>query len=203
MQDIKENSLRKALNWAVLKTLPKQYKEGSGFWIEGIALVQKRNLTQNYVIARRDGTGATSIVADFGEMSPVIGITSIHPYLYLEDHGILDIKDEKEKKKTVRGLYPVACPTKLRDSLKTATGEDLNILIRSVLILRQLENREEDIRRNSIEERPASEGYSADGSEKMEDADTSKGKHRGTPDKKLAATDFLYTPTFDKEPETL
>lgn len=82
---LKEQSLSKALSSKGLAELPKQYRDGSDeYWLEAIVLVRKQNLTQSYCLAKRDADGKISYTDDFGMMSPISGLISIHPYLYLD-----------------------------------------------------------------------------------------------------------------------
>ena len=82
---LKEQSLSKALSAKGLAELPKQYRDGSDeYWLEAIVLVRKQNLTQSYCLAKRDADGKISYIDDFGMMSPISGLISIHPYLYLD-----------------------------------------------------------------------------------------------------------------------
>lgn len=82
---LKEQSLSKALSAKGLAELPKQYRDDCGeFWLEAVVLVRKQNLTQSYCLAKRDADGKISYVADYGMMSPISGLISIHPYMYLD-----------------------------------------------------------------------------------------------------------------------
>ena len=82
---LKEQSLSKALSSKGLAELPKQYRDGSDeYWLEAIVIVRKQNLTQSYCLAKRDADGKISYIDDFGMMSPISGLISIHPYLYLD-----------------------------------------------------------------------------------------------------------------------
>lgn len=82
---LKEQSLSKALSAKGLTELPKQYRDDCGeFWLEAVVLVRKQNLTQSYCLAKRDADGKISYIADYGMMSPISGLISIHPYMYLD-----------------------------------------------------------------------------------------------------------------------
>ena len=84
MANIKEESLSKALSAKRIPDLPKQYREDSGeYWLEAIVLVRKLNMSQSYAVAKRDADGKISYTADFGDISPISGLISIHPYMYL------------------------------------------------------------------------------------------------------------------------
>lgn len=164
----KDKTLIEALNAVVLRELPKQYKEGAGFWIEAILLVRKRNLQECYVLASRDCHGATSITCDFDGTSSVMSIIGCYPYTYLDYMGYDVAMPIKEKKSFIRGMFAVATPTIIVDRMKDATSEELDIIAREVLINRQLENRQEDVDRNAAEERKSSV-ISLNGVEEMQD----------------------------------
>lgn len=202
---IKEESLRKALLEAAVSSLPKQHKDGDGFWVEAVVLVSKRNLDESYVIARRNGHGVLNIICDCGRTSPVMAVKNVYPYMYLEDHGLFDIKSEKERIKAAEALYVVSCPVDYRRMLKGATGEELNCIIRDILINRQLRNLEEDVRKNAVEEREASTDFRADGSEDLENSgkelkDRKRSKVVNQHGRMTNASQFLFTPNGKELP---
>lgn len=81
---LKEQSLSKALSAKGLPDLPKQYRDDCGeYWLEAIVLVRKLNMSQSYAVAKRGADGKISYTADFGDISPISGLISIHPYMYL------------------------------------------------------------------------------------------------------------------------
>lgn len=85
MANTKEISLSKALTAKSLPDLPKQYRDDCGeYWLEAVVLVRKQNLSQSYAVAKRDADGKITYIQDFGEMSPISGLISIHPYMYLD-----------------------------------------------------------------------------------------------------------------------
>lgn len=87
---LKEQSLSKALSAKGLTELPKQYRDDCGeFWLEAVVLVRKQNLTQSYCLAKRDADGKISYIADYGMMSPISGLISIHPYMYLDKEAYM------------------------------------------------------------------------------------------------------------------
>ena len=81
---LKEQSLSKALSAKGLPDLPKQYRDDCGeYWLEAIVLVRKLNMSQSYAVAKRGADGKIVYKADFGDVSPISGLISIHPYMYL------------------------------------------------------------------------------------------------------------------------
>ena len=206
---IKEESLARALQNAHLKELPKQYKgkdKDDNFWIEAIILVRKRNLDESYAIARRNGHGMLNIILDCGRMSPVMGVMNIYPYLYLEDYGVFSVP-EKERIKATEQLYMPSCPVDKR-LLRETKGEELNCVIRDILIDRQLRNLEEDVRKNALDEREVSTDFRADGSEDLDNSgkemkDRKRSKVIGQYGRIAKASEFLFGTTGDKELPTL
>ena len=84
MSNIKDLSLSKALSALSLPELPKQYRDDcSEYWLEAIVLVRKQNLSNSYAVAKRGADGKIIYKADFGDISPISGLISIHPYMYL------------------------------------------------------------------------------------------------------------------------
>lgn len=84
MANIKDLSLSKALSALSLPELPKQYRDDCGeYWLEAIVLVRKQNLSNSYAVAKRGADGKIIYKADFGDISPISGLISIHPYMYL------------------------------------------------------------------------------------------------------------------------
>lgn len=83
--NIKEESLKKALTVARLPELPKQFREDNNeYWMEAVILTRKRDGSLSYAIGKRNESGKICYVADFGTMSQIIGLVSIHPYIYLD-----------------------------------------------------------------------------------------------------------------------
>ena len=89
--------------------------------------------------------------------------------------------------------------------LKGATGEELNCIIRDILIDRQLRNLEEDVKKNAIEEREATTDFRADGSEDMENSgkelkDRKRSKVVNQHGRMTNASQFLFTPNGKELP---
>lgn len=153
MNNIKEVSLKKALETASLRDLPLPWKESKGFWIDAVLLVRKQTLDTNYVLATRDGRGVIHYVQDFGRMSQIIGVLGIYPYLYL-DNKFVDIDDEKAKRRAIIDYFPEGCPREVREkAYSLEDGPELDVLLRDAAIHLQHQNRDIDVAANLIEER--------------------------------------------------
>lgn len=99
MANIKEQSLSKALTAKMLPDLPKQYRDDCGeYWLEAIVLVRKLNMSQSYAVAKRDADGKISYTADFGDISPISGLISIHPYMYLNKEKYMPFETIEQKR---------------------------------------------------------------------------------------------------------
>lgn len=55
------------------------------FWLKAIALVKRMNGIESYVLAEHRADGYISYVHDFGPLSPIVSLISVHPYMYLEE----------------------------------------------------------------------------------------------------------------------
>ena len=103
MANIKEESLSKALSAKRIPDLPKQYREDSGeYWLEAIVLVRKLNMSQSYAVAKRDADGKISYTADFGDISPISGLISIHPYMYLNKERYMPFETMAQKRHALK-----------------------------------------------------------------------------------------------------
>lgn len=103
MANIKEESLSKALSAKRIPDLPKQYREDSGeYWLEAIVLVRKLNMSQSYAVAKRDADGKISYTADFGDISPISGLISIHPYMYLNKERYMPFETMDQKRHALK-----------------------------------------------------------------------------------------------------
>ena len=103
MANIKEESLSRALSAKRIPDLPKQYREDSGeYWLEAIVLVRKLNMSQSYAVAKRDADGKISYSADFGDISPISGLISIHPYMYLNKERYMPFETMEQKRHALK-----------------------------------------------------------------------------------------------------
>lgn len=100
---ILEKTLTLALRSSGCMELPPRYNEKSNkHWIKAIILVQKNNLTENYVLAKQRGDGYISYVEDFYGITPIKKIVSIHPYEYLNDSYMDILEDTEQRNKMLK-----------------------------------------------------------------------------------------------------
>ncbi len=97
--NFKEESLKRALSANRLSELPKQFREESGeYWLEAIILTRKRDGTQSYVSGKRDASGKICYKADYGPMSPIAALISIHPFVYLDKKKYMPYETIEQKR---------------------------------------------------------------------------------------------------------
>ena len=140
--DIKEQSLKLALEATACRELPKAYKDGSGFWIKAIVLVRKRNQTQSYALAERRADGVIRYVKDFGLMSQIEGLVSVHPYVYFDEERFMHpYKSAEARRRLLLSFFGVERAQEIME----ADADKLELLAREMGIRIQLENRPQDI----------------------------------------------------------
>ena len=140
--DIKEQSLKLALEATACRELPKVYKDGSGFWIKAIVLVRKRNHTQSYALAERRADGVIRYVKDFGLMSQIEGLVSVHPYVYFDEERFMHpYKSVEAQRRLLLSFFGM----EREQEIMEADADKLELLSREMGIKVQLENRPQDI----------------------------------------------------------
>lgn len=86
---LEEETLSEALSFAKLKDLPKKFNPGLGLtWILAVALVKKKNLMNAYAIVEQRADGLIQYKKTFGRLSPIDGLISIHPYMYVDEEAL-------------------------------------------------------------------------------------------------------------------
>lgn len=86
---LETETLSEALSFARLKDLPKKFNPGLGLtWILAIALIKKKNLMNAYAIVEQRADGLIQYKKTFGRLSPIDGLISIHPYMYVDEEAL-------------------------------------------------------------------------------------------------------------------
>lgn len=86
---LEEETLSEALSFARLKDLPKKFNPGLGLtWILAVALIKKKNLMNAYAIVEQRADGLIQYRKTFGRLSPIDGLISIHPYMYVDEEAL-------------------------------------------------------------------------------------------------------------------
>lgn len=86
---LETETLSEALSFARLKDLPKKFNPELGLtWILAIALIKKKNLMNAYAIVEQRADGLIQYKKTFGRLSPIDGLISIHPYMYVDEEAL-------------------------------------------------------------------------------------------------------------------
>lgn len=80
MMTDKDESLQIALQITGLRSLPDKHDERSKVWLKAIALTERANGTQSYVLVENDGNGKPIVKRDLGKAVRIIDISAIYPY---------------------------------------------------------------------------------------------------------------------------
>lgn len=139
--NIKEDSLKRALTAKRLSELPKQFREDNGeYWLEAIILTRKRDGSQSYVAGKRKADGKIIYTADYGTMSPIAALISVHPYLYLDKKRYMPYETIEQKR------HALALYIGDDEDAKKAVGElpdsDVEYQILEIAIETQYSNKE-------------------------------------------------------------
>lgn len=86
---LEEETLSEALSFSLAKDLPKKFNPELGLtWILAIALIKKKNLMNAYAIVEQRADGLIQYKKTFGRLSPIDGLISIHPYMYVDEEAL-------------------------------------------------------------------------------------------------------------------
>lgn len=96
MKDYKEKSLIDVLSYCDLRDLPEEDKK-EYVWVRAVALVEKRDGTQNYAVAKANAIGDYSITKDFGSISTIVTVKQYFPYEFLDATLLPDFKGAKKE----------------------------------------------------------------------------------------------------------
>ena len=167
---LKEQSLSKALTDKRLPELPKKYRDDCGeYWLEAIVLVRKLNLTQTYAVAKHDADGKISYVADYGTMSPIAGLISIHPYMYLNKEKYMPFETIEQKR--IALIKYIGDDEESQEAVDDMTDEEVEHAILEIAINSQYASESIDNTHNAILEAVGVEQKSTIKFEKDEQAE--------------------------------
>lgn len=93
-----EASLLECLAWCSVRQLPAEWDK-KNVYIKAIAKVIKSDGSISYVALKKDNDGNDKIMADFGSISIIRKILSIHPYLYLDAMYMPTFKGNSKQEK--------------------------------------------------------------------------------------------------------
>jgi hypothetical protein len=96
MKDYKEKSLIDVLSYCDLRDLPEADKK-EYVWVRAVALVEKRDGTLNYAVAKANAIGDYAITKDFGSISSIVTVKQYFPYEFLDATFLPDFKGAKKE----------------------------------------------------------------------------------------------------------
>lgn len=132
MENIKEKSLIDALAFCDLRDLPKEW-DNENVYLLSVALVKKADGSKSYVAMKKDINGNDKIVKDFGNISAIREIESIHPYMYLDARFVPDFKTNA-KTERMEWLEKMGCNEELGEcTLKELNKKVLNMAMQNAL----------------------------------------------------------------------
>lgn len=102
MDYTKEQSLVDALSYCGLRNLPEEWDK-ENIYLKALALAMKVDGTKSYVLMQKDINGEDRMVKDFGTSAVIHTISSVHPFMYL-DQKWLPIFKGKTKEERVSWL---------------------------------------------------------------------------------------------------
>lgn len=102
---LETDTLSEALSFARVRELPKKFNPEFGLtWILAIALIKKKNLMNAYAIVEQRADGLIEYKKTFGRLSPIDGLISIHPYMYVDEEALG--MATKANRRTIAMHYP-------------------------------------------------------------------------------------------------
>lgn len=102
---LETDTLSEALSFARVRELPKKFNSELGLtWILAIALIKKKNLMNAYAIVEQRADGLIEYKKTFGRLSPIDGLISIHPYMYVDEEALGIAM--KANRRTIAMHYP-------------------------------------------------------------------------------------------------
>lgn len=126
-----EKTLSDVLTKARVKDLPKPYIEGAGFWMEAIALVRKRDVSESYCLVSRKADGQIVYTYDPGHLSPIAGLLRLFPYVYLDEAQFCSYKDS-DLRSFLDELHPGEA-----DAIMAMSSSERAVYVREVGMYRQ------------------------------------------------------------------
>lgn len=138
--NIKEKSLKQALTSVRVPELPKQYREGDGeYWLEAIVLVCKRDGSLSYAVAKRGVDGVIRYISDYGNMSQIKGLISIHPYTYLNNYKYIQSGSAEQKRAAL--IQFIGGDRKAEEAVSPMTDEEVENMLLNIEIEAQYRNK--------------------------------------------------------------
>ena len=136
MDNIKDISLKKCLEHLHISDLPKQLKnENKSFWLEAIVLVKKLDYSHSYAIAKKNADGKITYISDFGNLSPIKALISIHPHVYLDMKKYMPYADIDQKRMALSKF--IGGDKKANEAVEKLKDDDVDYTLLKIAIKRQ------------------------------------------------------------------
>lgn len=97
-KEITRKSLMDVLKYCGISDLPETW-DGKSVWIRAIAKVKKMDGSICYVVARRGKNGVPTVLKDFGSSACIFKIEGIHPYIFLYERFMPNMKGKSKEAK--------------------------------------------------------------------------------------------------------
>ena len=94
-----DKSLIEALSYCHLRELPKEASEYDSIWIRAIAYVTKADTTKSYVLMDKAADGSYRIIKDFGTISNIVNVRSIHPFQFVSEDSLPIFKGNNKQER--------------------------------------------------------------------------------------------------------
>lgn len=98
MDTSKEKSLIECLKWCGVASLP-DADDRENIWIKAIALVKKKDGSENYAAMQKDEMLNDKIVKDFGSVSMIYEVAEVYPYHFLSAAYMPEFKTKKKEER--------------------------------------------------------------------------------------------------------
>ena len=94
-----DKSLIDALSYCHLRELPQEASKYDGIWIRAIAYVTKADTTKSYVLMDKSSNGSHRIIKDFGTISNIVNVRSIHPFQFVSEDSLPIFKGSNKQER--------------------------------------------------------------------------------------------------------
>ena len=94
-----DKSLIEALSYCHLRELPQEASKYDGIWIRAIAYVTKADTTKSYVLMDKAADGSYRIIKDFGTISNIVNVRSIHPFQFVSEDSLPIVKGSNKQER--------------------------------------------------------------------------------------------------------
>ena len=94
-----DRSLIDALSYCHLRELPQEASKYDGIWIRAIARVTKADTTKSYVLMDKEANGSHRIIKDFGTISNIVNVRSIHPFQFVSEDSLPRFKGSNKQER--------------------------------------------------------------------------------------------------------